>query len=123
MSQPPSSTGSDPVKYGRNQGARVPPHQRPLRPLEWAVLLHVGSLLAFATWGFGGGAEWVRTGLAWWGSLSVLLTLTFVQDRESRAGGGLRPLRWLWPLVALNLLTIAACFSPTCRPMHAGSEL
>lgn len=119
MSQP----SSDPVKYGRNQGARVPPHQRPVRPLEWAVLLHAGSMLAFATWGFGGGAEWVRTGLAWWGSLSVVIILAFVQDEENRAHSGLRPLRWLWPLAALNLLTLAACLSPTFRPMHSGTEL
>ncbi|MBC7368877.1 MAG: O-antigen ligase family protein [Undibacterium sp.] len=123
MNLPPSSAGSDPVKYGRNQGARVPPYQRPLRPLEWAVLLHVGGMLTFATWGFGSGAEWVRTGLAWWGGLGILLILTFVQGKENRAGAGLRPLRWLWPLVAFNLLTLAACLSPTFRTMHAGSEV
>lgn len=123
MSQSLSPAGSDPVKFGRHQAARVPPHQRPLRPLEWAVLLHLGIMLTFATWGFGSGAEWVRTGLAWWGSLSALLILTFVRDGGNRADGGLRPLRGLWPLIALDLLTLLACLSPTFRPMHAGSEL
>jgi O-antigen ligase len=117
-----ASPDSDSIKFGRNQGARVPPHQRPFRPLEWAVLLHIGIMLTFATWGFGSGADWVRTGLAWWGSLSVLLIVAFVRHKENRDNGGLRPLRWLWPLAAINLLTLAACFSPTFRSMQAGTE-
>lgn len=110
------------VKFGRNQGDRVPPHQRPLRPIEWAVLLHVGSLVAFGTWAFGGGADWVRTSLACWGSVSVFLLLTFVRDRENWANRGLRPLRWLWPLAALNVLTLIACLSPSFRTVSYGTE-
>ena len=109
-------------KYGRSHAARGPSHQRPLRPLEWAVMVHVSVLMLLATWGFGGGADAVRTGLAWWGSLSGLLILWFVQDRENRANGGLGPLRWLWPLALLDLVTLIACLSPTFRHASFGSE-
>ena len=109
-------------KFGRNQAARVPPHQRPFRPLEWAVLVHVSVLMLLATWGFGSGFGAIRTALAWWGSLSGLIILWFVQDRENRTNGGLGPLRWLWPLALLDLVTLVACLSPSFRPANFGSE-
>ena len=112
MSRRPRSLENSDVKFGWNQSDRVPPHQQPLRPIEWAVLLHIGSMAALGTWAFGSGADWVRTSLACWGSVSLLLLLTFVRDRENWANRGLRPLRWLWPLAGLNVLTLIACLSP-----------
>jgi hypothetical protein len=55
-----ASSSSDDLKYARGVAARVPPSQRPLRPLEWVALVHVGILLVWITWGFGGGAEWMQ---------------------------------------------------------------
>ncbi len=122
MNRQPSSLTTPGEKSGRNQVARVAPYQRPLRPIEWAVLLHVGSMVAFGTWAFGGGADWVRTALACWGSISILLLSMFVRDKANRAELGLRPLVWLWPLAALNVLTLIACLSPSFRSVSLGME-
>lgn len=110
------------LKYAPGVGARVSPSQRPLRPLEWAVLLHLGIYLVAITWGFGGGAESLRSLLAWWGSIGLLLMLTALQDREARKEGWLRPVFWLWPFVAFNLLVAAGCLNPSFREIKFGAE-
>ncbi len=122
MSRQPSPLTTAGEEFGRNPDARAAPYQRPLRPIEWAVLLHVGSMVAFGTWAFGGGADWVRTALACWGSISVLPLLMFVREKPNRAERGLRPLLWLWPLAALNVLTLVACLSPSFRSVSLGIE-
>src|SRR6185436_15569675 len=86
------------------------------------VLGHVGIFLVGTTWAFGGGAEWVRPILAWWGSLGVLLTLTAVQDRDAWREGAMRPLLWLLPLVAFNALVLVACLNPNVREIKFGTE-
>lgn len=118
-----NSSGGDRLKYAPGVGARVPPSQRPLRPLEWLVLCHVGIFAIAITWGFGGAADWLRLYFGWWGSLGVLLTLTALQDREARREGWLRPLVWLWPLVAFNAFVLLGCLNPSFRPMHLGGEI
>ena len=123
MIDPPREDPAAPIKYGPRQGARVPPHQRPLRPLEWVVLFHLGAMFAFATWAFGGGAEWVRTTLAWGGSISVLVLLTYLRHAENRKTDGRRVLLWLGPLVALDALTLIACLSPSFRPVSMGIDV
>lgn len=115
MSSRRSSSDDGEIKYARGTGARVPPSQRPLRPLEWAVLTHLGIFLVGTTWAFGGAADWLRPILAWWGSLGVLLTLTAVQDRDARRDGWMRPLLWLWPLALFNVLVVAGSFNPSFR--------
>lgn len=122
MSRRRSPPASDDIKYPPGVGARIPSNQRPLRPLEWVVLVHVGVFLVGATWAFGGAAAWVRPPLAWWGSIGVLLTLTALQDREARREGWLRPLWWLWPWVAFNLFVIAGCLNPSLREIKYGAE-
>lgn len=121
MSRRGSSSSND-IKYPPGVGARIPPHQRPLRPLEWAVLIHVGIFLVATTWAFGGAAQWVRTPLAWWGSLGLLLTLTALQDREALRQGWFRPLWWLWPWIAFNLFVVAGALNPSFREIKFGAE-
>lgn len=122
MNSASSRSDSSGIKYARGIGARVPASQRPLRPIEWAVLVHLGIFVAGTTWGFGGGAEWLRPILAWWGSLGLLLTLTAVQDREAWREGWMKPLVWLAPLAAFNLLVLVACLSPSFRDLTYGAE-
>lgn len=116
------SRDDDEVKFASGVGARIPPNQRPIRPLEWIVLAHVGIFLVWTTWAFGGAAEWMRPQLAWWGSIGLLLTLTAAQDRDARKEGWLRPLRWLWPLAAFNVLVLAACLNPSFNEVKYGAE-
>jgi O-antigen ligase len=84
-------------------------HLRP--PLSWleqAALVHAGVLLVFATWAFDGNVDWARRIISWWGSAGALITLG-----AARHGGGRRVLRWLWPLLAFNLLVLASCLNPS----------
>ncbi len=110
------------IKYARGSGARVPSSQRPLRPLEWAVLIHVALFSAGITWGFGGGAEWLRHIFAWWGSLGIFLTLTAIQDRDAWRDGWMKPLWWVLPLIGFNLVVLLACLNPSFREMKYGTE-
>ncbi len=112
----------DGLKYAPGVGARVPPGQRPLRPLEWVVLGHVGIFVVAITWAFGGAADWLRVYFGWWGGIGVLLTLTALQDREARREGWLRPLVWLWPLVAFNAFVLIGCLNPSFRHLKFGAE-
>jgi O-antigen ligase len=84
-------------------------HSRPpLSPLEQAALVHAGGLLVFATWAFDGNVDWARRIISWWGSAGVLITLG-----AAFKGRGGRILRWLWPLLAFNLLVLASCLNPS----------
>ena len=116
-----SSTGE--IKYARGTGARVPASHRPLRAIEWAVLIHVGLLFVGTTWAFGGAGEWLRPIIAWWGSLGALLTLTALQDREAWRDGWMKPLWWLLPFLAFNALTLVACLTPNLREIRFGLEV
>lgn len=107
-------------KLPRGVSGRPPGHQRPLGLLEWLTLFHVGALLLFAAWAFGGNALWVRDVMTWWGSLSVLITLTAAQDSEARKQGHLRPLLWLWPLGLFDLIVLLSAFNPNFREVIDG---
>ena len=122
MNEPPSASGNGSARSALRPASRELSHRPALKPLEWAVLVHVASMFAFASWAFGGGADWVRTALAAWGSLAVVIIVAFVRDPTDRAAGRLRPLRWLWPLAVFDLLTLVACLSPSFRPILAGNE-
>jgi O-antigen ligase len=111
------------IKYDRGTGARVPPGQRPLRPLEWAVLTHLAVFVVGTTWAFGGAAEWLRPVLAWWGSLGLLLTLTAVQDRSAWRDGWMKPLVWLAPLVVFNALVFVSLLHPSLREVKFDTEI
>jgi len=80
----------------------------PLSRLEQAALVHAGSLLVFATWAFDGNVDWARRIICWWGSTGALITLGAAWH-----GSGGRILRWLWPLLAFNVLVLASCLNPS----------
>jgi O-antigen ligase len=80
----------------------------PLSLLEQAALVHAGALLVFATWAFDGNVGWARQIISWWGCAGALITLG-----AALAGSGGRILRWLWPLLAFNLLVLASCLNPS----------
>jgi O-antigen ligase len=110
------------IEYARGSGARLREHQRPLRPLEWAVLAHLAIFSIGTTWAFGGGADWVRPVIAWWGSLGLLLTLTAIRDRSAWREGWMKPLVWLAPLAVVNVLVIAGCLNPNFRELPYENE-
>lgn len=111
-----------PIEHVAGESPRISSHRRPLQPLEWVVLFHLGAMVAFATWAFGGGAEWVRTALAWGGSAGVLVLLAHLRHAENRKTDGRRVLLWLGPLAALDALTLVACLSPSFRPVSLGLD-
>jgi hypothetical protein len=110
------------LKYAPGAGPQIPASARPLGVLEIIVLVHTGTFLIVATWGYGGDGGWARTALAWWGSLGVLITLTAVQDKQAWADGWMRPLTWAWPVVLLNLLVLAGTLNPGYREIQEGTE-
>jgi hypothetical protein len=93
--------------------APIEPARTPLSRLEIAILWHVGSLLLLGSWAFGGGTAWARTALSVWGSMGWLITLAAIRPRLGRADGSLRPLHWLWPLAAFNVLALVSCLNPS----------
>jgi O-antigen ligase len=111
----------DNLKYAPGVAPRAPT-DRPLSILERITFAHVAILLVGTTWAFGGQAAWVRTPIAWWSSLGALLTLTAVQDREAWRQGWIRPLVWVWPMVAFNALVLLACLNPSFREIKFGAE-
>lgn len=115
----------EPAEIGstRKSGSRSSSGHCPLRPLEWAVLAHIAILVLALTWGFGGGAEWLRPAFGGWASLSALLTLLAVRDRDVRQDGRLKTLWWLLPLAAFNALVLASGLNPSFREMAYGSEV
>ncbi len=98
-----------------------PPAPLPPRPLEIAVAVQVTVLLVGTSWAFGGNADWVRTPIALWGSVGILLTATALFS-----GAAARPLRpvvgWVWPVLALNLLVAASCLHPGFRTLQFRGE-
>lgn len=90
--------------------------------LEVLVLLHVGILVVFGAWAFGGNTAWSRDVLRWWGSLSPLFVLAAIVKWSRRHPHRLRPLRWLWPLALLNVLVIAGTYNPSFREVRNGTE-
>lgn len=108
----------DEIKYAPGVGARVPPSQRPLRPLDWVVVIHVLVFLVGTTWGFGGMIYWIKPILSWWGSLGLLITLTAMQDRDNWRDGGMRPLLWFIPLLVFNGLVLVSCLNVNMLELH-----
>jgi O-antigen ligase len=121
-SRPSSSRPPHDLKYAPGVSARSGASLRPLRPLEWAVLLHVGIFFVAITWAFGGAADWLRLYFGWWGALGALLTLTALQDREARHNGWLRPIAWLWPIAAFNIFVLVGCLNPSFKAVKFGAE-
>ena len=94
---------------------------RGLSRFERLTLAHVAILLVATTWGFGGNALWLRPTLAWWGSLSILITLSAILGR-SESPLDLRPLRWLWPFVLFNGVVLVSLWTPGFREVRSGPD-
>jgi hypothetical protein len=55
--------------------------------------------------------------------VGILLTVWVIRRRPFTGRDQVRPLRWLWPLAALNGLVLASLANPSFREMHLGSEV
>lgn len=96
----------------------------PSRPagLEQMALWHLGALVIFATWAFGGQAPWARSALLWLGTGGIAIFLAAAVHGARTGAGAWRPWRWIWPLVLFDALTIAAAFNPSFRTVLADGE-
>jgi O-antigen ligase len=94
--------------------------QHPPLSLETAVLVHIGIFFTFATWAFGGNADWVKTVLAWWSLLGVLMIPVAIVAGRSRVN--LRRLAWLVPLALFNALVLVSVRTPGLQVLQAGTE-
>ena len=92
---------------------RVSPARPGLSTAETAAIGHCALLLIFTSWAFGGQAPWVRQVIALWGAGAPLL---FLANCRTADGAGRRRLhaavRWLWPLLAYDLLVGLSCLNP-----------
>ncbi|MBL9215496.1 MAG: O-antigen ligase family protein [Opitutaceae bacterium] len=90
--------------------------------LEQLVLLHVGAMVVFTSWAFGGQAPWVRTVLAWGGTVGIGLFLAAVVRRWRQGGPRSPALRYLLPLWGYDLLVGVSCLNPGFREALVGGE-
>ena len=101
-----------------SQGPQPPPS----RGLEVAAAAQLAVFIVGVSWAFGGNADWVRTPVSIWGSLGILLALASMADPRlrSRTLPGTR--RWVWPVLALNLLVAVSCLTPGFRQLELRGE-
>jgi hypothetical protein len=98
----------------------APVPQRPTASLETAALLHIGAYFTFATWAFGGNADWVKAVLAWWGLVGALMIPLAIVANRSRVN--LARLGWLIPLALFNALVGVSALTPGLRVLQAGDQ-
>jgi O-antigen ligase len=98
------------------------PHKPSPAPLEYAVAGHVLVFLVGVSWAFGGNADWVRTPLAIWGSVGMLLTLALVARRQTRERIIAGTMSWAWPVIALNIVVAASCLTPNLMLLDRGGD-
>jgi O-antigen ligase len=79
------------------------------------VLLHLGAMVVFTSWAFGGQAPWARQIIAWWGTIGMVLFVLSCRAHRPVAGRRHPALRFLWPLALYDLAVIASCFNPGFR--------
>ncbi len=77
------------------------------------MLVHLGGLLLFASWVFGGGTDSARLLISCWGSLGLFVTLAALRSRVMRGESLRQPLLWLSPVVAFNGLVLLSCLNPS----------
>jgi O-antigen ligase len=106
--------------HERGGNARPASQQVPLGLLEIVTLIHVGGLVIFGSWAFGGNADWSRTYLTWLASVGGLIALAALLN--PRKDSYPLPLHWLWPLAAVNALVIAGAFNPSFREVMNGNQ-
>jgi O-antigen ligase len=112
----------DPIHH-RDRTGRSGGPVRPLGQLERLTLAHVAVLLVFTAWGYGGNVGWTRAVVSVWASLGAALTIAALRDRETRTAGGLRPLRWLWPLGLFNVLVFGSLLNPSFHEVTSAAGL
>jgi O-antigen ligase len=83
--------------------------------LEIATVLHVALLGVFATWAFGGGTTWAVSALSLIGSLSPLIALAALRERQLAGQSSWRTLNLLWPLLGFNALVLFSTLQPSLR--------
>src|SRR6478735_2735614 len=79
------------------------------------VMLHLGVMVVFTSWAFGGQAPWARQVIVWWGTIGMILFPLACRAARPEAGQVHPAVRFLWPLVLFDLLVGASCFNPTFR--------
>lgn len=90
--------------------------------LRRLVPYHVGALLVFTTWAFGGQAPWARQVITAWGTAGIALFLACSLVHRDR-GGRLHPVwRLLWPLWVFDVLVAISCFNPGFRETMVAGE-
>lgn len=93
------------------------------RRFETFTAAHVGLLVIFAAWAYGGGVAWAQISLSWLATAGVALTclaLLFPQLRQSSAPG---PLLTLLPFGLFNVVVLCSLFNPNHRELWDGSGL
>ena len=102
----------NPVHTRGTQSDAIPePGTPPLR-LQVAVVVHLAGLLVFTTWAFGGNISWARTAAAIVASGGVVLTAIHFAGRPP-VEIAKTLLRFLWPLLALNVVVLASLLNPS----------
>lgn len=91
--------------------------------LEWLTLVHVASFVVAGTWAFGGQADFVRHPLALWGSLAPMITVAALRDRQAWREGWTRPVFWMWPFLAFNVLVLVAARNPSFIEVRSGADI
>jgi O-antigen ligase len=118
VSERPDYRGSRPAVSAN------PSPGRSFRPLEIAVLVHVGVLLLLASWAFGGAADWARRLISAWGSLGLVITVAALRSRVVQRVDLRSPLLWLAPFAAFNALVLLSCLNPSFSAhLFAGQSL
>ena len=100
---PPDRPAASPDSHGSERPSRF----------QYLTLLHVATLLVFASWDFGGETDFARMVIRWWGSLAPVILGNMCLRRWKRHEGPPSAVRWLWPLVLFNLLVAVSALNPS----------
>jgi O-antigen ligase len=83
---------------------------------ETLAAWHVGALVVFASWAFGGNIGWAQTALTFGGGIGGLfIALLALRERLISSHGSLRLLHGLWPLLVFNVLALISAAHPSFR--------
>jgi len=91
--------------------------------LEAAALVHVGAMLLFSGWAYGGNIWWARRWLTVWGLGGGLVLAALACRQPGDAGREARRRAWvLLPWALFSLLALAGCLNPSFRAGVIGGE-
>lgn len=83
--------------------------------LEWLALGHMGFLVIFASWAFGGNVVWAANVVTGSMPIAGLVTLAEFLRRKKEGREALRPMIALLPWLVFNALVVASIFHPNHR--------